>query len=97
MRCLMSSCRHSDAVVCGTLKTIRLELQVMDELHVLMERPDPAEVVVVGGGYAGVELAATVAEKLAGKGQVKVKLSCNSGFEAESRLVLHVMRNEGCV
>lgn len=47
----------------------------MDELRELVERPAPAEVVVVGGGYAGVELAATVAEKLAGQGRVKVNLS----------------------
>ena len=50
----------------------------MDELRELVERPAPAEVVVVGGGYAGVELAATVAEKLAGQGRVKVNLSCTA-------------------
>lgn len=31
-----------------------------------------AEVVVVGGGYSGVELAAVVAERLQGRGRVKL-------------------------
>jgi len=49
-----------------------LLLQVMDKLTELMTRPTPVDVVIVGGGYAGVELAATVAEKLADQGRVKV-------------------------
>ena len=49
-------------------------LLVMDELSAIKERSATAEVVVVGGGYAGVELAATLAEKLAGHGRVKVGL-----------------------
>ena len=48
--------------------------QVMEEVSALKERPAPADVVVVGGGYAGVELAATLAEALTGHGRVKVSL-----------------------
>lgn len=33
------------------------------------------EVVVVGGGYAGVELAAVVAERLRGRGRIKLVTS----------------------
>lgn len=52
----------------------------MEELNILKERSTPAEVVVVGGGYAGVELAATVAEKLADQGRVKVRLQLRAFF-----------------
>lgn len=47
-------------------------LQVMDKITELKTRPTPVDVVIVGGGYAGVELAATVSEKLADQGRVKV-------------------------
>ena len=50
-------------------------LQVMDKLSELKSGPTQADVVIVGGGYAGVELAATVAEMLGGQGRVKVKPS----------------------
>jgi NADPH-dependent 2,4-dienoyl-CoA reductase/sulfur reductase-like enzyme len=42
----------------------RLELLEANVLH--------PEVVVVGGGYAGVELAAVVAERLAGRARIKL-------------------------
>lgn len=51
-----------------------MDHQVMEEVSALKARPAPAEVLVVGGGYAGVELAATLAEKLTGHGRVKVSL-----------------------
>lgn len=47
-------------------------VKVMDKLTELKTRPTPVDVVIVGGGYAGVELAATVAEKLADQGRVKL-------------------------
>jgi hypothetical protein len=49
-------------------------MQVMDKLQELEARPagSLSDVVVIGGGYAGVELSAVVAEKLGDKGRVKV-------------------------
>ena len=46
----------------------------MDKLKELEARPAGAQsdVVVIGGGYAGVELSAVVAEKLGANGRVKV-------------------------
>ncbi len=51
-----------------------LVLQVMDKLKELEARPAGAlsDVVVIGGGYAGVELSAVVAERLGANGRVKV-------------------------
>ena len=47
----------------------------MDKLKELEARPagSLSDVVVIGGGYAGVELSAVVAEKLGDKGRVKVR------------------------
>ncbi|KAK9823219.1 hypothetical protein WJX72_001145 [[Myrmecia] bisecta] len=53
-------CTYSDAV------------KMVQELERLEQSPGLAEVVVVGAGYAGVELATTVAERLMGKGRVKI-------------------------
>lgn len=47
-------------------------VQVEAELKALEARPGTAEVVVVGTGYAGMELATTVAERLGSKGQVRM-------------------------
>ena len=57
-----------------------LLMQVMDKLKELEARPmgSLSDVVVIGGGYAGVELSAVVAEKLGDKGRVKVLLSRSS-------------------
>lgn len=51
-------------------------LQVMEQLKALQERPAgmQSDVVVIGGGYAGVELSAVVAEKLGANGRVKVSI-----------------------
>lgn len=47
-------------------------MQVEAELTALEARPGTAEVVVVGTGYAGMELATTVAERLGSQGQVRM-------------------------
>lgn len=47
-------------------------LQVETELSLLEARAGTAEVLVVGSGYAGIELATTVAERLGSKGQVRM-------------------------
>lgn len=48
-------------------------LQAKERLQDLQRRPSGlSEVVVVGGGYAGIELATTAAEMLAGRGRVKL-------------------------
>ena len=57
-------------------------LQVMDTLRELKAGPTQADVVIVGGGYAGVELAATVAELLAGQGRVKVMVTPHASLYA---------------
>lgn len=46
--------------------------QVDAQLRVLEQRPGVADVVVVGGGYCGVELAASMAERLQGHGRVQL-------------------------
>ncbi len=38
----------------------------------LEQRPGVADVVVVGGGYCGIELATTVAERMQGSGRVQL-------------------------
>lgn len=47
-------------------------LQVLKRLEALEQAGGLVEVAVVGAGYAGIELAATVAERLGAKGNVKV-------------------------
>ena len=47
-------------------------MQVEAELRALEARPGTAEVLVVGTGYAGIELATTVAERLGSRGQVRM-------------------------
>lgn len=47
-------------------------LQAQARLQVLERQPRPAEVAVIGAGYAGVELATTVQERLGRRGQVKL-------------------------
>ena len=49
--------------------------QVVARLQALEAGGGFPEVVVVGGGYAGVELAATVAERLQGRGRIKLVTS----------------------
>ena len=49
--------------------------QVNDRLAVLEQALSYPEVVVVGGGYAGVELAAAVADRLKGRARVKLVTS----------------------
>jgi hypothetical protein len=46
--------------------------QVLERLEALERRSEHPEVVVAGGGYAGIELAATVADRLHGRGRIKV-------------------------
>ena len=52
--------------------SLSLTVQVEAELRALEARPGTAEVLVVGTGYAGIELATTVAERLGSKGQVRM-------------------------
>ena len=47
-------------------------LQAQARLQVLERQPRLAEVAVIGAGYAGVELATTVQERLGRRGQVKL-------------------------
>lgn len=54
-----------------TLTETNPAFQVAARLDALDQQPF-AEVVVVGGGYSGVELAAVVAERLQGRGRVKL-------------------------
>jgi NADPH-dependent 2,4-dienoyl-CoA reductase/sulfur reductase-like enzyme len=49
--------------------------QVRGRLSLLDQRLGHPEVVVVGGGYAGVELAAVVAERLRGRARIKLVTS----------------------
>ena len=66
--------------------------QVMDKLREFERRTVAADVVVVGGGYAGVEIATTVAEKLGGLGRVKVAADpdvCNPSLDASKVKALH--------
>jgi hypothetical protein len=52
-----------------------LLLQVAARLRLVEQHVGYPEVVVVGGGYAGVELAAVVAERLQGRGRIKLVTS----------------------
>ena len=52
--------------------TLLVPLQAQTRLQVLERQPRPAEVAVIGAGYAGVELATTVQERLGRRGQVKL-------------------------
>lgn len=52
-----------------------LTRQVAARLALLEDRVSYPEVVVVGGGYAGVELAAVVAERLQGRARIKLVTS----------------------
>ena len=54
------------------VKARGLHVQVEAELKALEARPGTAEVLVVGTGYAGIELATTVAERLGSRGQVRM-------------------------
>lgn len=54
---------------------LRSALQVAGRLALLEERLSYPEVVVVGGGYAGVELAAVVAERMRGRARIKLVTS----------------------
>ena len=47
-------------------------MQVLHELEQLEQEPGMAEIAVVGAGYAGVELATTVAERMGQRAQVKL-------------------------
>lgn len=47
-------------------------VQADSELKALEARPGTAEVLVVGTGYAGIELATTVAERLGSRGHVRM-------------------------
>lgn len=47
-------------------------MQVLHRVEELERGASQAEVMVVGAGYAGVELASTVAERLGFKGRVKL-------------------------
>jgi NADH:ubiquinone reductase (non-electrogenic) len=55
----------------------------------LLQRGTNGEVVVVGAGYAGVELAATLAEKL--KGAARVRVVTAGGLHGQGCL-FHVVR-----
>ena len=52
--------------------TLLVRLQAQARLQVLERQPRSAEVAVIGAGYAGVELATTVQERLGRRGQVKL-------------------------
>ena len=56
--------------VCDVTLLVRLQAQA--RLQALERQPHPAEVAVIGAGYAGVELATTVQERLGRQGQVKL-------------------------
>ena len=56
----------------ATKRACCCDLQVETELSLLETRAGTAEVLVVGTGYAGIELATTVAERLGSKGQVRM-------------------------
>ena len=56
----------------GLISERAANVQVEGELRALEARPGTAEVLVVGTGYAGIELATTVAERLGSKGQVRM-------------------------
>ena len=52
--------------------TLLVLLQAQARLQVLERQARLAEVAVIGAGYAGVELATTVQERLGRRGQVKL-------------------------
>lgn len=59
-------------------------MQVDRELKALEARVGTAEVLVVGTGYAGIELATTVAERLGAKGQVRMVTAGGVSFLSRS-------------
>ena len=42
------------------------------QLRLLEQRPGLSNVIVVGGGYCGIELATTVAERMGGRGRLQL-------------------------
>lgn len=60
-----------------------LPAQVISRLEVLEANVMHPEVVVVGGGYAGVEIAAVIADRLGGRARIKL---LTAGTEAKSWL-----------
>ena len=61
-------------------------LQVAARLRLVEQHVGYPEVVVVGGGYAGVELAAVVAERLQGRGRIKLVTSAADILEASPQV-----------
>ena len=62
--------------------------QVAARLRLVEQHVGYPEVVVVGGGYAGVELAAVVAERLQGRGRIKLVTSTADILEASPQVEL---------
>ena len=72
-------------------------LQVVARLEALEASGGFAEIVVVGGGYAGVELAAVVAERLQGRGRIKLVTSTPDILDSSPQVRALVWGCSGCV
>ena len=74
----LNACRHSQTTLLFVHAITLDRMQVLHRIEDLERRASQAEVMVVGAGYAGVELASTVAERLGFKGRVKLVSAGNA-------------------
>lgn len=68
-------CKASSAEQCGTCVAdcgASFLSQADRQLRLLEQRPGPSNIIVVGGGYCGIELATTVAERMGGRGRLQL-------------------------
>lgn len=67
--------RWTTLCVSTAVRSVKLPVrlgQTERQLALLEQRPGLADVVVVGAGYAGIELATSVAERMQGRARMKV-------------------------
>ncbi|CAL8467168.1 g6704 [Coccomyxa elongata] len=58
--------------LCLPFNTYSDAMRADRQLRLLEQRPGPSNVIVVGGGYCGIELATTVAERMGGRGRLQL-------------------------